>query len=161
MSHRKAGVLRGLVESFLSWRFGVGSGYPGYYIRGLLSDFVGLELAEQRIGFVLAFSAQSFPLPMQLIVLWSLADTTVRVAIRCGKVETTHSQTPLATGSGSPDETPRGGTSLGLAQQSSAGEDESCRLANDSVLFPITPTVESRPTKHMRTKTASVETDSP
>ena len=120
-----------------------------------------LEVAEQRIRSVLVFSAQSFALPMQLIVLWSLADTTVRVAIPCGKAATTPSQTPLATGSGSPGETPRGGTSHGLSQQSSADEDESYRLANDSVLFPKVPDGESRPTKHMRTKKASVETGSP
>jgi hypothetical protein len=76
-------------------------------------DFVGFEVAEQRIGFVLGFSTQRFPLPMPLIVLWSPADTTVRVAIPCGKAATTHSQTPLSTGSGSPGETPRGDTPRG------------------------------------------------
>ena len=125
---------------------------------------MGVEAAgvvEFEAELFLSLSAQSFPLPMQKIVLWSLADTTIRNAIPFGKVEPTRSRTLAATDSGWPDETPRGGMSLGLARQSSAGEDESCRRASDSALFPKVPTAESRPTARTRTTTASGETGSP
>ena len=126
--------------------------------------WVGVEAAgvvELEAELFLPLSAQSFPLPMQKIVLWSLADTTIRNAIPFGKVETTPTQTRLATGSGWQGGTRLGGMSLGLARQSSAGEDESCRRASDSALFPKVPTDEFRPAAHTRTTTASGETGSP